>query len=243
VAQHKKQFEEAVLRIKDLSQINQGSLAELRRSLEVQRGNDMAYFDERIIVGIAQGGDGLNALAAQVTALGLVVSDPLTGVAATAASLASTILTVTGQGVTLTAHGALLNAIDVTLGGVSAGAKFFAETKVTAAGFDASIGIGAYGSDGVTKGASAIIADAKNDGTGRVRLIADKIVFADTGGNIYALFEASGAYINKARIVGLTATNIDVTNLFAQTVAVGGTLTVGASITISGPNGRIVVSD
>lgn len=200
VKQHTKMFQETVLRVRDQSQIAQGAYDELRRTLKLQRGTDVAYFDEQIALGIAYTDAGVNAVALDLAALGLEVTDLDSGLQATIDSLDATILTVTGQGDTLTAQGTLIDAIDATLGAVSAGAKFFAEVKTTAAGYDASIGFGAYGSNGTTKGEAAIIADATNAGVGRIRLIGQRVVFSDSGGSIYAMFDSTGRYFKVDNI-------------------------------------------
>lgn len=206
----RKQIEEVVLRVRDQSQISQGAFDEMRRSLTLQRATDVAYFDERIALGIAYTDAGVNAVALDLSLLGLEVHDPVSGLEATAESLGATILTVAGQGVTLTSQGTLLNAISATLGDVNAGAKFFAEVKATRAGYDASVGFGAYGSNGTTKGEAAIIADAKNDGTGGLRLIGDKVSLMDSSGNVYALFDPTGGYFAKARIPELTVEKLEI---------------------------------
>lgn len=86
--------------------------------------------------------------------------------------------------------------------------------------------------------------------------IAEQFLIADSPASAAFqpfIFESGNLRVSNAYIAGLTAVNIaansldasviDVDNLFAQDAAIQGELTVGASILIDGPNGRILVSD
>jgi hypothetical protein len=59
------------------------------------------------------------------------------------------------------------------------------------------------------------------DGTTRKVILADQTVFADSGGTIYAMFEAGGAWFNNARIRNLTAANIQAGSITATEIAAG----------------------
>lgn len=209
VIEHRKAIQETIFRVREKSLIHEGAFVELRRSLAVQHGQDRAYFDEQIVAALAYTDEGVDAVAAQITSLGLEVHDPVSGLEATADSLAATILTVSGQGATLTAQGSLLNAIDLSLGSISGGAKFFAEGLASPGGGWFRTGFGAYAGDGVTKGDAMFYVEAKTDGSGRGVFVGQRMNFADSGGNIYAMFDAAtGGYFNTARIANLEVGNL-----------------------------------
>jgi hypothetical protein len=58
-------------------------------------------------------------------------------------------------------------------------------------------------------------------GQSRKVIAADKTVIADSGGNILALFDANGQFINNARIVNLTADNIAAGAITADKIEAG----------------------
>lgn len=58
-------------------------------------------------------------------------------------------------------------------------------------------------------------------GQSRKVIAANKTVFSDTGGNIYALFDNTGAYLNNARITNLNSSNITVGGLSGDRLADG----------------------
>lgn len=60
------------------------------------------------------------------------------------------------------------------------------------------------------------------DGQSRMVIAADKTLIEDTVGNILALFDSSGAYINNARITNLTATNIQAGTITANEIIAAG---------------------
>jgi hypothetical protein len=200
VKEHTKRFQETVLRVKDLSQVNQGAFDELRRSLAIQAGNDRGYFDEQISLAIAYTDAGVDAVALNLSLLGLEIHDPVTGLPATVTSLNATILTVSGQGSTLTAHGTKLDALEARLGSNTAMAKMFADVEVSPTGGFSRIGIGSYFSDGVTKGATVFYLEATAGGVGRGVFAGDQFYFEDNTGTPYAMFDAAGRYFEVANI-------------------------------------------
>ena len=52
-------------------------------------------------------------------------------------------------------------------------------------------------------------------------IAADRTIIADSGGNLLALFDANGQFINNARIVNLTADNIAAAAITADKIAAG----------------------
>jgi hypothetical protein len=59
------------------------------------------------------------------------------------------------------------------------------------------------------------------DGTTRKVIVANQTAIADTGGNIYALFDSTGAYLDNARIRNLTSSNIQAGSITAGSIAAG----------------------
>jgi uncharacterized protein YaiE (UPF0345 family) len=59
------------------------------------------------------------------------------------------------------------------------------------------------------------------NGTTRKVIVANQTAISDTGGNIYALFDNTGAYLDNARIRNLTASNILAGSITADRLAAG----------------------
>jgi hypothetical protein len=59
------------------------------------------------------------------------------------------------------------------------------------------------------------------DGTTRKVIVANQTAIADTGGNIYALFDSTGAYLDNARIRNLTSSNIQAGSITSGSIAAG----------------------
>lgn len=59
------------------------------------------------------------------------------------------------------------------------------------------------------------------NGTTRKVIVANQTAISDTGGNIYALFDNTGAYLDNARIRNLTASNIQAGSITADRLAAG----------------------
>jgi hypothetical protein len=58
-------------------------------------------------------------------------------------------------------------------------------------------------------------------GASRKVIVANQTVLADSAGNVYALFDPTGAYLNNARIINLSANNIAANAITADKIAAG----------------------
>lgn len=209
LADSRRNIEAVALRIQDSTWNTDATFKRIRSELVVARGEDKATFESEITVAIGYFDDGIAAVASIVTALGIEVHDPSSGLAATAASLSATQLTVSGQGTTLSAHGTRLDGIDVSVGNISAGGLVKFETAAGPGGGWARYVARVYSGVGGTLGAAAFFLEAKSDGSGRGGFYGQTMIFADSSGNIYSMFDAAtGAYFNEARIINLKVDNL-----------------------------------
>jgi hypothetical protein len=141
-----------------------------------------------------------------------------------------------------------LSSLYAALGGNTAQANVQWTVQAATTGYEATYALQlAVDADGVLRQAS-LFGDVPADTSQPTRwsFLADQFaVLTTVGGAVVVPFYVSAGtvYIDNAVIKDLTSANINVSNLFAQSAAIAGVLTVGSHITIDGPNGRIVVTD
>lgn len=178
-----------------------------------------------------------------VTALGVRVTSiesALPGLA-TVSALSALTTTVTTQGGSIAVNAAALTALEGVVGYASGSATFRMGLGYTpSAGWTSAGGL-QFSVPGGTSRPVGIYFEATAS-SARSVWEGDQMVIR-AGGVVAAMFETGTTYIANARIHNLTATNIDVANLFAQNAAIAGVLTVGSYIKIDGPTGRILVTD
>ena len=124
----------------------------------------------------------------------------------------------------LEAFASAITAVLAQVGPTGAQGLFRISAEATPGDAQARIGLSVSATaNGITKLAS-IFLDALASGKSRVVLLGDQVAIADSLGNVSALFEAGGVYINTAKIHNLDATNITAAKLDAAAVLQNGTL-------------------
>ncbi|MEO4000306.1 phage tail protein [Mesorhizobium sp. CAU 1732] len=111
-----------------------------------------------------------------------------------------------------------LSLVETSVGRFSASGLFRTSVMSTESGAQSTIGIAAAASSGGAPTTAALLLNARAGGIGEVGIIADRFYMRDAAGRFDPFIIDSGtAYFNNARIRNLTATNINVANLTAQT--------------------------
>jgi hypothetical protein len=120
-----------------------------------------------------------------------------------------------------TSQAALITAAQARADDATAAGLFKLEATTAPSGVTARFGVYLRASvAGAYEAEAAEYLEIK-DGTTRKVILADQTVFADSGGTIYAMFEAGGAWLNNARIRNLTAANIAAGSITAAEIAAG----------------------
>lgn len=145
---------------------------------------------------------------------------------ANAAALTELEASITGFDDDITALATAMTAVNATLGTNDAGALFRLLASAGSGGVVARIELQVRASTG--SGSWTTAGTIWEVGTtpslfGRIVLQAAKTVIADNGGNILALFDPTGVYIENARIANLTAANITAAKLDAAEILQDGT--------------------
>jgi hypothetical protein len=137
-----------------------------------------------------------------------------------------------------------IEAVDAASGNVQAGAliRFQARTSEEAGWASWGVMVRASVADEWPIEASMFLEVNTATTQSRIVLKGGETFVLDNSNNVLAAFGSDGK-VPSARIPVLDSDNIDVDDLFAQTVAVAGVLTVGSHITIDGVDDRILITD
>ncbi|MBO9589059.1 phage tail protein [Devosia sp.] len=241
----------------------QGQLADysdrqlIRRALVAQDGANRAEYKEDILVATGPG----SAIVTRIEELRAEVFDPDTGLPATAEAVSLLSAEVHNPDTGLEALANMVDLLSVSYGDVSADGLLSVEVGIAPSGVSSRAILSTRATAGGAVASAAMMLDSRIiSGTltsevllvgGRISLVASTSPTATKRGML--VVDGDNVYIDNARIRSLTAVNIatnsldatviNVASIFAQNAAIAGQLTVGASILIDGPNGRILVSD
>jgi len=223
----------------------------IRQGIFATSESNRAEWRQDILVATGPG----SAIVSRIEELRAEVFDPVTGLPATAEAVNLLSAEVHDSETGLTAVGDAILSLVSSVPGASAEGLIRIFTSATAAGEDVRIALSTAANGSAGPSSSALYLTS-GGGNSELLMVAGRIAaITSPTGTKRGLFvvEGDNVYMDNARIRNLTAVNIqansldasviNVADLLAQNAAIAGQLTVGSSILIDGPNGRIVVSD
>lgn len=218
-----------VVRLQDQGNTTEDNFQQVRTALSVT--HDVIRADYELLITTAVGEiDGyLVGISARVETLEVAYDDPVTGNSALASGLDAIVLQITDGTTGLVALANSVTGIETSVGDISADAKIRMVSQSSSGGGYSTVGIQARASIGDVWTTAAVLLDARSDGSSRTLLVGQHIGLMDSLGNVYAMFDATGAYFEKARIVDLDATNITAARIDAALILQNGT-TISALI-------------
>jgi hypothetical protein len=178
-----------------------------RRGLKAQIGDVSASVVQEQLARV----EADNALASNIVAVQSNVGDVFAGL-------------VSEQTTRATADSALSTAIDYVNSVAQSGtAQALVKLEATAAPDGVTARFGTYLRVNTSSGYLATAAEYLEIVGGQTRKViaADRTVMSDAGGNIYAMFDSTGAFFDNARIRNLTAANIAAGAITADRIAAG----------------------